>query len=372
MSEDMFDSEKPAGAQRKRNARRTNSAPTVADVAREAGCSPMTVSRVVNGEGNVREKTREQVLDAIRKLNYTPNKAARSLAGAEQLRVGLLFDNPSSSYLAEFLMGALEEASRRDIHLEVQSCDNAPDNAQLIRSMFDGGITGFILPPPLSDDQSVIDLILASDGFAVAVSPGKARGAHGAVLIDEFQAGFDMTKHLIDLGHERIGFIIGNPEQVASGQRLDGYRAAMEEAGLKVSDDLLAQGQFTYRSGMTAAEKLLQADPRPTAIFASNDDMAAATVAVAHRRNLDVPSDITVVGFDDTDLASSIWPELTTVRQPIRQMTARAVELIAQAVRARRTGVSRKLEKVIMPYEIVRRASDAGPSLAGRGKGRKA
>ena len=372
MSDDMFDSEKPVNAQRKRANRRNNSAPTVADVAREAGCSPMTVSRVVNGEGNVREKTREQVLEAIRKLNYTPNKAARSLAGGDQLRVGLLFDNPSSSYLAEFLMGALEEASRRDIHLEVQSCDNVPDNAQLIQSMFEGGITGFILPPPLSDDQSVIDLILASDGFAVAVSPGKARGAHGAVLIDEFQAGYDMTKHIIDLGHERIGFIIGNPEQVASGQRLDGYRAAMEEAGLTVSDDLLAQGQFTYRSGMTAAEKLLQADPRPTAIFASNDDMAAATVAVAHRRHLDVPSDITVVGFDDTDLASSIWPELTTVRQPIRQMTARAVELIAQAVRARRNGVSPKLEKVIMPYEIVRRASDAGPSLAGRGKVRKA
>ncbi|WP_271077253.1 LacI family DNA-binding transcriptional regulator [Aurantiacibacter sp. MUD61] len=357
--------------QRKRSGRRNGNAPTVADVAREAQCSPMTVSRVVNG-GNVREKTREQVLEAIRKLNYSPNKAARSLAGADQLRVGLLFDNPSSSYLAEFLMGALEAGSRSDVHLEVQSCDNAPDHAQLIQSMSDGGITGFILPPPLCDDQRVLDLILEAGGIAVAVSPGRAKGAHAGILIDEFQAAFDMTKHIIGLGHERIGFIIGNPEQVASGQRLEGYRAAMEEAGLTVRENLLAQGQFTYRSGMVAAEKLLDADPRPTAIFASNDDMAAATVAVAHRRHLDVPSDITVCGFDDTDLASSIWPELTTVRQPIRQMTARAVELIVKATRAKRQGLPPQMEKVILPYELVRRNSDAGPSLATSSKDKKA
>ena len=356
---------------RKRASRRSNSAPTIADVAREAQCSPMTVSRVINGEGNVREETREQVQAAIRKLNYSPNRAARSLAGGDQLRVALLFDNPSSSYLAEFLMGALEEATRRDIHLEVQSCDNSPDHAQLIAGLTEGGVRGFILPPPLCDDQRVLDLIAEKGGIAIAVGPGKAEGSHGSVLIDEFRAAYDMTRHLIGLGHTRIGFIIGNPEQVASGKRLEGFRSAMRDAGLEPSDELIAQGQFTYRSGMVAAEKLLSADPLPTAIFASNDDMAAATVAVAHRKHLDVPSDITVTGFDDTDLASSIWPELTTIRQPIREMTARAVEMIAEKARSRRPASKAEEEHVTMPYKLVRRHSDAGPSLAGSARNKQ-
>ncbi|WP_255750215.1 LacI family DNA-binding transcriptional regulator [Erythrobacter sp. LQ02-29] len=351
-----------AASRRQRPSRRRGGAPTIADVAREARCSPMTVSRVINGEGNVREKTRDQVQEAIRKLNYSPNRAARSLAGGAQLRIGLMFDNPSASYLSEFLMGALEEAGGRDIHLEVQSCDNVPDSSVLVRNLVEGGVTGFILPPPLCDDQSVLDLITDAGGIAIAVGPGRASGSHGSVMIDEFQAAYDMTKHIIGLGHERIGFIIGNPEQVASGRRLNGFRAAMEEAGLKVPGQLIAQGQFTYRSGMMAAERLLSLPTRPSAIFASNDDMAAATVAMAHRRHLDVPSDITVCGFDDTDLASSIWPELTTIRQPIRQMTACAVEMIAKI--SRRPGKRDQPEQVMLPYQLIRRNSDAGPSLA--------
>lgn len=349
---------------RKRGSRRRNSAPTIGDVAREARCSPMTVSRVINGEGNVREETREQVLAAIRKLNYSPNRAARSLAGGEQLRIALMFDNPSASYLSEFLMGALEEASRTDIHLEVQSCDDPAEARLLVRKLVESGIKGLILPPPLCDDQSLLDLVSELDAIAIAVGPGKATGSHGAVMIDDFQAAYDMTKHIIGLGHHRIGFIIGNPEQVASGRRLNGYRAAMEDAGIEPVDELIVQGRFTYRSGMAGAEKLLAVEPRPTAIFASNDDMAAATVAVAHRNHLDVPNDITICGFDDTAMASTIWPELTTIRQPIREMTAWAVTAIARIMRARRASDRPKPEQTILPYTLVRRESDAAPSLA--------
>lgn len=349
---------------RSRGARRGNRAPTIADVAREANCSPMTVSRVINGEGNVRENTRDQVLDAIRRLNYSPNRAARSLAGGEQLRIAILFDNPSASYLSEFLMGALEEATSSDIHLVVQACDNLADALTLVRKLAEGGINGFILPPPLCDDQSVMDLVTELDAVAIAVGPGKALGSHGFVMIDDFQAAYDMTKHIIGLGHERIGFIIGNPEQVASGRRLNGYRQAMMDAGLEPQDDLIVQGRFTYRSGMAGAERLLAANPRPTAIFASNDDMAAATVAVAHRLHLDVPNDITVCGFDDTAMASTIWPELTTIRQPIREMTAWAVRAIARLIRAKRSRERLTSEQTILPYQLIRRESDAAPSLA--------
>ncbi len=356
----------PTG-RRARTSRRSGGAPTIADVAREARCSPMTVSRVINGEGNVREETREQVLGAIAKLNYAPNRAARSLAGGEQLRIALMFDNPSASYLSEFLMGALEEASRADIHLVVQNCETIAQAKPLMRHLAEGGITGFILPPPLCDDQSVLDLVSEVEAVAIAVGPGKASGSHAAVLIDDYRAAFDMTRHILDLGHERIGFIIGNPEQVASGRRLNGYKAALADAGIPIRDELIVQGRFTYRSGMQGAERLIAVDPRPTAIFASNDDMAAATVAVAHRRHLDVPNDITVCGFDDTAMASTIWPELTTIRQPIREMTAWAVSAAVRIIKARRSGERAEPEQKMLPYTLVRRESDSAPTLASGG-----
>ena len=322
----------------------------------------MTVSRVINGEGNVRDSTRATVEEAIAKLNYSPNRAARSLAGGTQVRIGMIFSNPSSSYLAEFLMGALEEATRRDIHLEVQSGEAVPANADLVGRMVDGGTTGFILPAPLCDDERVLNLIAEAGGIAIAVGPGVSSVDNGAVMIDEFQAAYDMTRHIISQGHARIGFIIGNPEQTAAGQRLEGFHAAMADAGLDVPDALLAQGRFTYRSGMEAAERLLAVEPRPTAIFASNDDMAAAAVSVAHRLHLDVPGDISVCGFDDTEAATSIWPELTTIRQPIRDMTAKAVEMIAMLSRAQRNGEPVKPTHMTFPHELIRRASDAAPA----------
>ena len=356
-------------SERKPN-RRQSGNPTISDVARVARCSPMTVSRVINNEASVSIETRQSVLKAIEQLNYRPNRAARSLAGGEQMRLALLFDNPSSSYLAEFLMGALEEANRSDAQLVVQGCDiEKEDGKALIANLLKVGIRGFILPPPLCDDQSVLDLIENEGAIAVAVGPGAASGTSASVMIDDYQAAYDMTAHIIGLGHKRIGFIVGNPEQVAAGQRLNGFVAAMKDAGLEVADDLVAQGRFTYRSGMQAAERLLSVEPRPTAIFASNDDMAAATVAVAHRRHLDVPSDITVCGFDDTDMASSIWPELTTIRQPIREMTRWAVATAARLLRARRAGERNHADSEMMPYQLVRRDSDAAPSLVAGRKG---
>jgi LacI family transcriptional regulator len=166
-----------------------------------------------------------------------------------------------------------------------------------------------------------------------------------------------MTRRLVSLGHTQIGFIMGHPNQTASEQRYKGFMAGLHEASLKADPKLVAQGYFTYRSGLDAAEKLLRGAKRPTAIFASNDDMAAATVAVAHRMGLDVPRDLTIAGFDDTPLATTVWPALTTVRQPIAEMAREAVKLVLEQIRRKRTGAEQQPTQKLLEFTIIPRES---------------
>jgi LacI family transcriptional regulator len=321
----------------------------------------MTVSRVINGEKNVRDSTRELVNAAIKDLNYAPNPAARSLAGADLVRIGLLYSNPSAAYLSEFLVGGLDQCSRANIQLILEKCDVEGEEAAAAARLVANGVDGVILPPPLCDNPAVL-ATLAEEGVAAVVVATGAPPAHFAsVRIDDFEAAKAMTEHLLSLGHRRIGFIKGHPNQTASAQRLAGYRAALEAARVGWSDQLTAQGYFTYRSGLEAAQTLLALKSRPTAIFAANDDMAAATVAVAYSLGLEVPRDLTVTGFDDSPLATTIWPELTTIRQPIADMSREAVTLLADELRSRRTGEPPKHGHAMLRFTLVRRQSDGPP-----------
>jgi LacI family transcriptional regulator len=186
------------------------------------------------------------------------------------------------------------------------------------------------------------------------------------VRIDDAAASAAMTKHLIDMGHRSIGFIRGNPNQTSSAERHRGFVEAIEAAGLDVKAMPVEQGYFTFRSGIVAAERLLDRKEPPTAIFASNDDMAAAAVGVAHRRGLHVPQDISIVGFDDTSLATTMWPELTTVRQPIAAMAESALALLLARLRAHRTGTTDKLEEQVLDFELIQRESCGPPPGAGK------
>ncbi|AHE52008.1 LacI family DNA-binding transcriptional regulator [Sphingomonas sanxanigenens] len=345
-----------------RGSRRQRNAPTISDVAARAGVSPMTVSRVINAEGNVREETKRRVEEAIAALNYAPSVAARTLAGGEEIRIGLLHSNPSFAYLSAFLVGSLDQASRANVQLVVEKCDEDGSEAAAIEHLLRGRIDGIVLPPPLSDSPPVLAALEGRGIPVVAVATGRAPDWALSVSIDDRQAAYDMTCHLARLGHVRIGFITGNPNQTASAERLDGYRAALADMQLPDAPELVVEGLFTYRSGLDAADQLLDVKQPPSAIFASNDDMAAATVAIAHRRGLDVPSDLTVCGFDDTALATTIWPELTTIRQPVIEMSRTAVDLLVREIRMRKAPAGRVSHPhVIAEYELIRRQSDAAP-----------
>ena len=172
-----------------------------------------------------------------------------------------------------------------------------------------------------------------------------------------------MTRHLLQLGHRNIGFIKGHPNHIASHERARGFAAALEEYGLDPAAAPIEQGYFTFRSGLAAAERLLDLPDPPTAIFASNDDMAAAAVSVAHRRGLAVPDDISIVGFDDTAPATTVWPELTTVRQPVSAMAEAALDLLLADLRGRRSGMATGPAEQVLEHELVIRESSGPASI---------
>ncbi|HWA30014.1 MAG TPA: LacI family DNA-binding transcriptional regulator [Rhizomicrobium sp.] len=341
----------------KKNSRRGGKSATIQEVAHHAGVSPMTVSRVVNGESVVREDTRKKVLASIKALRYSPNPAARSLAGAKSFRIGLLYSNPSAAYLSEFLVGSLEQSSESGAQLMLEKCDGPTSERTAIKRLAEAGADGIILPPPLCDSVEALQAVLAAGIPGVIVATGHPASEFSAISIDDFAAAREMTRKLIALGHTRIGFITGHPNQTASARRHEGFLAGMEEAGLAVAPTQLAQGYFTYRSGMEAAEMLLKANPRPTAIFASNDDMAAATIAVAHRLGLDVPRDLSVAGFDDVPLATAIWPALTTIHQPVAKMAREAVKLLLDQIRKSRTGEKAPIVHRLLDFTLISRDS---------------
>ena len=328
----------------------------------------MTVSRVINREANVRALTRERVMAAVEALRYSPNAAARSLAGAAQTRLVLLHGNPSAAYLSEVLVGCLTEATRDDVQLLLEKSESWEGAAHCARRAIEQRVDGVILPPPYSDRTEIISLLQAAGMPSATLASGVA-GSLVAISIDDAKAAFDMTAHLLELGHRRIGFVVGNLDQHASAERREGYRRALHEAGVPIDPALIVQGDFSYRSGLKAAEQLLNLVRMPTAIFASNDDMAAAAVAAAHRRHLDVPEDLSVVGFDDTGMATTISPTLTTVRQPVEDMARAAVELLTEAAHRARLGERPLPVRRLFAHEIVRRESDAVPHHATRREG---
>ena len=343
--------------------RRSRGGATIEDVARAVGVSAMTVSRVINGKRNVRESTRDAVLKVIAELNYSPNTAARTLAAGEATHIGLLYANPSAAYLSQFLVGALEGARKMGAHLVLEACESesASEQAETARRFLQSGLDGVILPPPLSESMAVHAEVSAATMPMVTVAMGLPHEESLNVRIDDFAAAKEMTAYLIELGHRRIGFVRGHPNMTASTERFRGFVAALEEHGIDPDDAPVEQGYFTYRSGLTAAERLVARDPRPTAIFASNDDMAAAVVNIAHRAGLDVPRDLSVVGFDDTAPATTVWPELTTIRQPVAEMAESAIELLMADLRNNADEDQRETERVL-GHELIVRDSAAPPT----------
>lgn len=339
---------------------------TIKDVAAQAGVSPKTVSRVINQEAHVRPEVRDAVMRVVEAMNYRPNAFARSLSSARSYLIGLFLDDPAwSNYAVAMQRGALMQCRKKGYHLVVEPMDisSAGWEAQLTASLEALRLDGAILTPPVCRHNPLLLKLEELKLPYVRVSPGEAPERSGMVDIDEERAAFDMTRCLIDLGHRHIGFIEGIPSHAATPKRRHGFLRAMKETGLSVPPEYIAPGDFTFRSGIEAGEAMLRRTSPPTAIFASNDDMALGVSAAAAKLGLTVPDDLSIAGFDDTASARIAWPPITTVHQPVEEMAAAAVDiLIDPAYRAAPHDERFRRE---LAYSLIPRGSTAAPCPRG-------
>lgn len=342
-------------------------AATIYDVAALAGVSIKSVSRVLNREPNVSAALKEKVQSAVLSLDYQPSLSARTLAGASSYLIAAFVDadltlehwrsGRGNDYLSRLQFGALEECRKAGYHLLVELVDYRSPSLEarlvaLLRSLRPDGV---LLTPPNADDPTVLDILERKGVPYVRLGADRDLERGMRVFMDDQQAAADMTDHLVSLGHRRIGFVSGPDAYPASRARREGYEQALMAHGLAIETELLVEGDFTFASGRRAGEMLLGSGQRPTAIFASNDDMALGVLNAAASLGVSAPGGVSVCGFDDTPSAMFSTPPLTTVRQPVAEMAAAATRMLFETARNKGHAV----EKI--DYTLVERASTQPP-----------
>lgn len=326
----------------------------IRDVAARAGVAVKTVSRVLNGHPYVSADMRGRVEAAMRELEFRPSVAARILSGAKSNQIALIYDNHSPYYMFRIQKGCWDVCHEKGIRLLTQPVDiDDPDVGDQVRGLIsETHVDGIVLSSPVTDCEEVLRVLDALDIPFVRISPGTNHALTSSVFMDDAQGADDMTTHLVNHGHRRIGFVKGHPNHMASEERLYGYRKALERAGIAWEPALVQDGEFDFDSGVRAAQALLDLPEPPTAIFAANDDMAAGVLAEAHARGIDVPGALSVTGFDDTTLARTVWPPLTTIHQPMAELARTAAEILI---------AGGETQHRRLPHQLVERASVAPP-----------
>lgn len=334
---------------------------TIIDVAAHAGVSIKTVSRVMNGEPNVSHNVKTRVRASIEALDYVPNVGARRMAGDRSFLLGLFFDPRLGFYINGFQLGAARKCRELDYLLAVEPVEAEEEDVDALVGKVTrrARLEGVILLPPISDDLNSITALEKLGVPFVRVSPRLELHRGSRVYVDERRGAFDIVNHLIELGHRDIAFVGGPPNAGASFLRRDGFLDAMKQAGLPVTDTRMVSGDFTYQRGESALAVLLDGGRPPSAVFCANDSMALGAMAAASRRGIPVPGAISIAGFDDNPSASTSWPRLTTVRQPVEQMGTIAAELLL--VRRGKADPEERVERSLQLEVVIRESTGQLP-----------
>ncbi|MGV2495554.1 LacI family DNA-binding transcriptional regulator [Pelagerythrobacter aerophilus] len=330
---------------------------TIIDVAKLAQVSPKSVSRVFNNEPHITPALRKKVLSAAKELNYHPNVLAQGLVRRQSYLVGLIYEKPSPSYVVELQRGALERLHGERYRLVVLPVESVTDHPQEVVSLVrSAGLDGVILAPPASDHPEILTGLLDARIPFARIAPQSQLDVGQWTAMDDVAAAREIAEHVIGLGHRVIAVIMGDPAHAASDQRLSGYHQAFDAHGVARHPELVETGDFSFESGYEATRRLLSRKLRPTAILAQNDDMAVGAMSAARELGFNVPADLSIVGFDDSEIARIVWPRLTTVRQPVVEMAKTATDMLLGELAG-----DPPRERIIHGHQLVERLTAAPP-----------
>ena len=330
---------------------------TINDVAKCAGVSIKTVSRVTNNEPSVKQATVDKVNEAIKALNYQPNLAARNLAGTKSYAIGFIYDNPNAYYIIDMQNGILSACKDKGYELVIHPCNAKSETIcdELTALVKYSRLAGLVLTPPLSEDPKVLKALTEIDANYVRIIAGeKDNDQNGlTILVNDKFGAVQITQHLIDLGHKHIAFLSGDLHHESTKERLLGFKQALTINNLKLNENYIIEGKYSFESGVDGANKLIKLKNRPTAIVACNDEIAAGALFAARLAGLDIPVDLSIVGFEDSPFSRQTWPKLTTVHQPNAEIAQVATELLI----AKRREQDAIYSRTFTPEPIIRDSS---------------
>jgi LacI family transcriptional regulator len=301
---------------------------TIKDIAQLAGVSKKTVSRVINEEPYVDKKTRARIEAIIAEHGYQPDPQARGLAFRRSFLVGLIHDNPNSQYVENVHLGILDALAERGYELVIRPCDRrSPTFLEDMRAFVERlRLFGVVLTPSVSEDDRLAKLLESAECPYVRITCAALDKPTRLVLTHDAHGAAAAARRLAELGHRRIAYISGPPLFRSAHERREGFIAGLAEYGLSLAPELTVPGAYTYESGLARGRELLGRADRPTAIFAGNDEMASGVYGAAHELGIRIPEDLSLIGFDDAPIATRMWPAMTSVRLPVREMARAAAE----------------------------------------------
>lgn len=306
--------------------------PTINDVARFANVSKKTVSRVINKSPAVREETRSEILRIMHEIGYAPDPQARGLAFRRSFLIGMIYDNPNPQYVVNMQQGLLAGMRDTGFELVVHPCDRtSPTFLADVRNFVERQkLFGVVLTPSVSEDDRVPPILDQSGCAYIRIASVALDLPERMIISHDHLGAAEAGRYLAKLGHSKIGFISGRPSFRSSHERRRGLEVGLGESGLKLEEKYVEQGAYTFESGVECGTRLLSAADRPTAIFAANDEMAAGVLQAARMTGLRVPYDVSVVGFDNFQIAERVWPRLTTIHTPTTEIGRLAATKLIQ------------------------------------------
>jgi LacI family transcriptional regulator len=331
---------------------------TINDVAKHAGVSIKTVSRVINNEPSVRKATREKVQLAVNELDYKPNLSARNLAGTKSFSLAYVYCNPNAYYVIDTQEGILSACKEQGFELLIHPCDATKEHItdEVVNMVKQARVAGLVLTPPFSEMPDFVKSMLELGVKVVRIMSGDIAPDQltPCVMVNDRDAAYTITQHLIDLGHKKIAFLAGDAAHMSTIERFKGYQKALSENNITFNDKLVIEGEYSFDSGVESVKKLMSAEKslHPSALFSCNDEIAAGALFAARLMNISIPEELAISGFENSPFSRQTWPKLTTADQPNKKIAENAANLLISQVRNHKT--SHTLNKLYVPQLIIR------------------